>query len=180
MTAKDSKPVEQHGNGECVECPIGTSRRAFLRQTGLAIAAAVAAASLGAPGAAFAERIVNASPIGRAGRRQVYPIPAMDGISIDEDNDVILARWERRVYAFSQRCPHKGAPLEWRASEQRVFCPKHKARFLGNGSHDSGRGSRDLDRYAVSRNAQTVVVDLDALHRADRDATAWEKAFIIL
>lgn len=167
-------------SADCGECPVATSRRAFLRQTGLAVVAAVAATSLAVPGAAFAETIVDIAPTSARGRRQVYPIPTADGISVDDGNDVILARWRGKVYAFSQRCPHKGAQLEWLPGEQRVFCPKHKARFDGEGSHVSGRGSRDLDRYDIIREAQTIVVDLGAVRRADQDAAAWRAAVVTL
>jgi hypothetical protein len=42
-----------------------------------------------------------------------YPIPASDGATIDKDNDVILARYQGKVYAFGLACPHPehGPPL---------------------------------------------------------------------
>lgn len=163
---------------ECSDCPVGTSRRAFLRQTGLAVAAAVTAASLAAPSSAFAEVIGTIAPTGARGRRLTYPMPMTAGVTVDDDNDVILARWQRKVYAFSQRCPHKGAQLEWRVDEQRVFCPKHKARFDAGGAHVSGRRSRDLDRYDVTRDGQTIVVDTATVRRADEDAAAWKAAVV--
>jgi nitrite reductase/ring-hydroxylating ferredoxin subunit len=91
---------------------------------------------------------------------------------------VILARWQGHLYAFSLRCPHRGTRLEWHASESRVFCPKHKARFRPDGAHDSGRNTRSLDRYGLRLEGGAVVVELDVLHRIDEDPTAWEAAVI--
>lgn len=164
----------------CPDCPIAGSRRAFLRDVGLAAAAAVAAVALSRPGASFAADVgeINALPATLPERS--YAIPTADSVSVDTENDVILARWENRLYAFSLKCPHKGARLEWRDSEQRIFCPKHKARFLAGGSHVSGRGSRDLDRYAVRHEVSGVVVDLGRVYRADANPAAWAAAVVAL
>jgi nitrite reductase/ring-hydroxylating ferredoxin subunit len=99
-------------------------------------------------------------------------------VSIDSANDVILARWQNRVYAFSLRCPHRGTKLEWHADESRVFCPKHKARFRPDGAHDSGRNTRSLDRYDLHLDGSAVVVELDMLHRIDEDPAGWNAAAI--
>jgi nitrite reductase/ring-hydroxylating ferredoxin subunit len=107
-----------------------------------------------------------------------YTIPAADGVYVDAATDVILARWQNQVYAFSIACPHRGATLEWRPAENRVFCPKHKARFRPDGAHDSGRQSRDLDRFDIRRAGEQVIVDLDGLRRADTDSAAWLSAVV--
>jgi nitrite reductase/ring-hydroxylating ferredoxin subunit len=119
-------------------------------------------------------------PLGTSGNVRSYAIPASDTILVDEANDLILARWDNRLYAFSLKCPHRGARLEWRAGEKRIFCPKHKARFVVSGVHDSGRQSRDLDRYAITRNGGMATVDLAAVLRADQDAVAWRAAVLAL
>jgi nitrite reductase/ring-hydroxylating ferredoxin subunit len=162
----------------CHTCPVATaSRRAFLRDVGLAAAAALAVAAL--PAAALAESVVETSPRGRLGQRRLYAIPPGDSISVDTANDVIIARWQNRVYAFSLRCPHRGTRLEWRANEQRFFCPKHKARFNPDGAHDSGRASRDLDRHAITKEGSSIAVDLDTVFRADSDPSAWGAAVVV-
>ena len=89
---------------------------------------------------------------------------------------MILVRWRERAYAFSTKCPHRGARLEWHPSEDRDFCPKHTARFRPDGAHDSGRKSRDLDRYDIRREGTSLVIRLDALRRADTDPTGWAAA----
>jgi nitrite reductase/ring-hydroxylating ferredoxin subunit len=132
---------------------------------------------------AFADTVTEVEPAGvptGSTPERSYAMPSVDGVSVDVSNDVILARWENRVYAFSIKCPHRGARLEWRQSEQRVYCPKHKARFLADGTHYSGRGSRDLDRYSIRRDARGLVVDLGQPIRRDRNPDLWTQAFVSL
>jgi nitrite reductase/ring-hydroxylating ferredoxin subunit len=165
----------------CDECPAAVfSRRAFFRDVGIAVGAAIAAQEAIAPGEAFAKLVGAISPLASAKAERSYALPPLDGVFVDENNDVILARWQNRAYAFSIRCPHKGTRLTWRPSEGRIYCPKHKARFAADGAHVSGRGSRDLDRYALRRSGETLVVDTSALLRADRDADRWASATVAL
>ncbi|NUO62599.1 MAG: Rieske (2Fe-2S) protein [Gemmatimonadaceae bacterium] len=166
---------------DCGACPVAEmGRRAFLRNAALAAAATMAAIGL-APGSAFAEAVRAVTPLsaaGAGGTDRVYRIPSADSVSIDRGNDVILVRWQGVAYAFSLKCPHRGTRLEWHADESRVFCPKHKARFRPDGAHDSGRRTRNLDRYAIRREGATLVVALDRVYRADADAAAWTGATV--
>jgi nitrite reductase/ring-hydroxylating ferredoxin subunit len=160
-----------------------TSRRAFLRDAALAASATLAMVSIAKPAMAFVQSVSGIEPTSMADtplRERAYAIPMSDGVSVDAGNEVILARWENRVYAFSLKCPHKGARLEWRGAEERVFCPKHKARFLGDGTHVSGRGSRDLDRFAIRRTADGIVVSLDRIYRRDTQLNEWTRAAVSL
>ena len=159
----------------CGECRIAVGRRAFLRDTALAALGAVGAVAVSP---AFAHAVRAVRPASTAGPERVYQIPASDGVSIDEESDVILVRWQRRAYAFSSRCTHRGARLEWRPGEGRVFCPKHRARFRPDGGHDSGRRTRDLDRYEIRRRADGLAIDLDVLYRVDQAPDAWSRAFV--
>jgi nitrite reductase/ring-hydroxylating ferredoxin subunit len=173
-----------HNEGEagraCDECPAAAaSRRVFLRNVALTVAGALALTASGAP-AALAKSVLETKPSRSRGMRRTYGLPVQDAISIDVDNDVILARWQNHVYAFSLKCPHRGTQLEWHADERRVFCPKHKARFTAEGLYDSGRRTRDLDRYDIARQGSTVEVDLGALRRADQEPDEWRRAVITL
>ena len=180
MPNDETKQERRADSEACGDCVIAQSRRAFLRDTGLATAAALAAIALTRPTVAFAESVREMTAPPSALPERSYPIPADDSVSVDVANGVILARWENRLYAFSLKCPHKGARLEWRAGEQRIFCPKHKARFGVEGSHLSGRGSRDLDRYALRREGGGVVVDLGRAYREDNDPVEWADAVVAL
>jgi len=161
----------------CDACPAATaSRRAFVRDVATMVAGLFAVGAAASPAAALVQAAKEITSTGAKGLTRTYAIPTVDTISVDVANDVILARWQNRVYAFSLKCPHRGTRLEWIDNEQRIFCPKHKARFTPNGTHDSGRGSRDLDRYAITRQGSSVLVDLGAVLRADSDREAWQAA----
>lgn len=169
---------EQRQRADCSHCELATmGRRVFLQRAGLAAAAALAA--LGAPrSTAFAAAVSTIEPGRTLGNVRSYNIPASDGAYVDAANEVILARWQNQMYAFSLKCPHRGSTLEWRQAENRVFCPKHKARFRPDGAHDSGRESRDLDRFDIRRAGASVAVDLSAVLRSDNDAAAWQAAVV--
>lgn len=169
------KTLEQD---ECSHCELATmGRRVFLQRAGLAAAAALAA--LGAArSTAFAATVTTIEPDRALDNTRSYALPAADGVYVDEPSEVILARWQGQVYAFSLACPHRGTALEWRPTENRVFCPKHKARFRPDGAHDSGRESRDLDRFDIQRVGTGVVVNLAAKRRSDTDAVAWRAAIV--
>lgn len=176
---RDSSIQPAISGESCGGCPAAAaSRRAFLRDVALGVAALLTAGA--SPSRALANSVREIQPDARERTLRMYALPAADSVSIDVESEVILARWQNRVYAFSLRCPHRGTRLEWLADERHIFCPKHKARFQANGHHDSGRGSRDLDRYSISRAGGSVAVDLAALHRADREPAAWQRAELIV
>ena len=151
-------------------CFFSVDRRAFLRATALGVLAALAGeAAL----PALASAVGTATPTATGKLELRYALPLADSVAVDEGNEVILVRWRERAYAFSTKCPHRGARLQWRSAEGRVFCPKHKARFRPDGAHDSGRQSRDLDRYDIRREGTSLVIRLDVLRRADTDPAGW-------
>jgi len=156
---------------------MATDRRVFLRHLAFAVVGTLAATGV-TPNAAFASSARYIAATGRRGTQRRYELPRTDGVSIDSSNEVILARWEGHVYAFSLRCPHRGTTLVWHADESRVFCPKHKARFRPDGAHDSGRNTRSLDRHGLHPEGGSVVVDLDVLYRIDDDPAGWNAAMI--
>ena len=158
-------------------CFFVVDRRAFLRATALGVLGALAGQ------AAFPElaRSIGTTTPTRSRRLELrYALPDGDGAEVDEANEVILVRWQGRAYAFSAKCPHRGGRLEWRAAESRVFCPKHKARFRPDGAHDSGRSSRDLDRYDIRREGASLVIQRNVLRRADTDPAGWAAAAVPL
>jgi Rieske Fe-S protein len=114
------------------------------------------------------------------GQSHTYAIPAQDGAEIDRDNEVILVRWQNAVYAFALACPHQNTALRWNGSEGRFQCPKHKSQYRPDGTFNSGRATRGMDRFSIKRQANGVVVDLDALHEEDEDASGWAAAVVKL
>jgi nitrite reductase/ring-hydroxylating ferredoxin subunit len=112
------------------------------------------------------------------GEEVAYTIPAVDGVTIDKDREVILARSEGLVFAFALSCPHQKTPLRWQEPEGRFQCPKHKSRFQPDGVFLEGRATRNMDRYAIRREGDNVVVDLGTLHREDENRDGWLAAVV--
>ena len=158
-------------------CAFAADRRTFLRATALGVLAALVGDAV-LP--TLAKAVGTTAPRATRGAELRYTIPVADSVAVDERNELILVRWQGRAYAFSTKCTHRGAALEWRAAEGRVFCPKHKARFRPDGAHDSGRSARALDRYDIRRDGASLVIRLDALRRADTDPAAWAAAVAVL
>lgn len=165
------QPDEPTG-ADCAGCTLGDAlaRREFLRE---AVTRAVALGFI--PGAARdLQSIIGTGP--RA--EKAYPFPAGDGVSIDKDESVILARFDNRVWAFSLACPHQSTAIRWDAGANRFQCPKHKSRYRTDGTFIEGRATRGLDRFALRRDGATVLVNLDALYREDKEAAQWAAAVI--
>lgn len=158
---------------ECAGCALG--RRRFI--VGAARTAAVLL------GLGSTPRIASALLLprdGLASDERRYAIPAGDGVAFDDGAQVILARRGAAVYAFSPHCPHKRTKLRWQARNDRFECPKHKSRYRPDGVFISGRATRSMDRYAIRRDGEAIVVDLAVLLREDRDGPAWRSAVVQL
>jgi nitrite reductase/ring-hydroxylating ferredoxin subunit len=107
-----------------------------------------------------------------------YPVPATDGVAIDAESSVIVARAGGKVYAFSLACPHQNTALRWDAGDAQFRCPKHKSRYRPDGSFIEGRATRAMDRHAVRRDGTVIVVDLDTLYERDKQPAEWDAAFV--
>ncbi len=171
------------GCGPCVEHAIPVDRRAFLCDA--AIAAAGVLVALGA-----SSRMALAAPLdlisgtkrARNGRGTEvhYALPAADGVQIDKDNEVILARWQNIVYAFNLSCPHQNTSLRWDAADNRFQCPKHHSKYRPDGTYIEGRATRSMDRLAIHRDGSSVVVDPGQLFKEDEDDAKWTAAKVPL
>jgi nitrite reductase/ring-hydroxylating ferredoxin subunit len=162
---------------DCAACG-PTGRRDFLRVAALLFATL---AGLGSSAAA-AESLPVRTARGLRGRRDevTYPLPAADGVEIDKAQQVILVRYERAIYAFALSCPHQNTALKWLEGDARFQCPKHKSKYQPDGTFISGRATRGMDRYAIRRAGESVVVNLDQLYEQDADAAGWAAAKIVL
>ena len=162
--------------GDCHGCPV-MERRAFLRDAAMMAAGALAA--LGIPAAvaeALPTRFVRA--IARQGHERAYAIPAGDGVDIDKDESVIVARAQGKAYVFNLACPHQNTALRWDDHANGFRCPKHKSRYAADGTFIDGRATRSMDRFAVRRDGGRILVDLDRLYREDENPDAWKNAFV--
>jgi nitrite reductase/ring-hydroxylating ferredoxin subunit len=157
----------------CSDCD--GSRRAFLRDVASALAGIAVM-----PGDVLPFPIRLATALRRIGPEAIYPIPAQDGATVDREHEVILVRYQDRVYAFGLSCPHQRTPLRYQEAQQRFQCPKHKSTFQMDGAFVSGRATRAMDRYPLRRQEDTVIVDLSALLQEDKDRDRWVNAVLQL
>ena len=168
---------ELNGDG-CDGCPL-VPRREFLRDAG-AIAAGILVALGASPARAAAAPLGAITATGSRRDEKSYPIPGKDGSQIDKDNGVIVTSWQEKVYVFSLACPHQNTAIRWYDKDGKFECPKHHSRFEPDGLYikDSGRATRGLDRFAVRKDGNNVMVNLDKLYQEDDDETEWKAAVV--
>lgn len=162
------------------DCPLA-ERRAFLQDA--SILAASFFAALGASparAAAFAVRFARGLRGTGPGAEHAYPIPPDDGATIDKTNQVILVRFENKGYAFNLSCPHQNTALHWNADESQFQCPKHHSKYQPTGVFISGRATRNMDRFAVRLEGQSMIVDVDKFYRQDKNPAEWAAAVVTL
>ena len=163
----------------CKACDtsLASGRRDFLLDALRASALALAAIGM-APASASAMPLRWISTLASKGTEKSYPIPAADGVQIDKENEVILSRVEKQVYAFALACPHQNTALRWEAGDSRFQCPKHKSRYRADGTFIEGRATRSMDRYEVKLANNQIVVDIDKVIQEDMDKAAWQQAVV--
>lgn len=177
----EMKVIQRSGSaGEegCEGCA-ATSRRDFLRQAAGLAAGALAALGL-SPEDARALPVHSGTPLHEAGNELTLAIPARDGATIYKEHSLILARYASAVYAFSLACPHQRAAIRWLDREGRFQCSKHKSRYRPDGVYISGRATRSMDRFALRRQGDNLVVNLSQLFREDQERAAWNGAVVWL
>jgi len=152
---------------DCNQCPIA-GRRVFLHEVSRWLAAAFLAPLPLRFGRALAVRDTF----------HTYAIPDADGATIDKENQVILVRAEGKAYAFNLSCPHQNTALRWHPEDNQFQCPKHHSRYRPDGVFISGRATRSMDRFALTKDGVNLVVDLDKLFRQDQDAADWAAAVV--
>jgi nitrite reductase/ring-hydroxylating ferredoxin subunit len=116
-------------------------------------------------------KAVRSGPAERA-----YPVPAADGVTIDRGEQVILVRFQQHAYAFNLACPHENAALRWKERDGHFQCPRHESQYRPDGTFISGRATRNMDRFAIRRAGDQLVVDLDRLFRSDEQPQDWGAA----
>jgi nitrite reductase/ring-hydroxylating ferredoxin subunit len=163
-------------------CDIGAcsqasaSRRAFLQGT----AGAFALALFGAGGTEASALPVLFMDNAQTGGERRYPIPAADSVNIDRGAQLIVARFKSHVYVFALSCPHQNAAVKWLSKDQRFQCTKHDSEYKPDGLYTTGHATRNLDRYAIARDGDSVVVDVHHWFQSDKNPDAWAAAAIAL
>ncbi len=105
-----------------------------------------------------------------------YPLPLADGVTIDRDTQVIVVRLQQKLYAFNLACPHENTALRWKPRDGRFQCPRHESQYQPDGTFISGRATRNMDRFAVKRAGDELVVDLNRLFHSDQAPQDWSSA----
>lgn len=161
---------------DCDACPLA-GRRTFIRDAAAAVAGAFLALGATPKGAsAMAVHLMRAHRV--MGTEHSYPLPQQDGAMIDRDAEVIIVRFQGKAYAFSLSCPHQHTALRWEPDNNRFQCPKHHSKYQPDGTFVSGRATRGMDRFTITRSGDNVVVDVDAMHKEDKDAAGWAAAML--
>jgi nitrite reductase/ring-hydroxylating ferredoxin subunit len=101
-------------------------------------------------------------------------------VNIDRDAQVILVRASGKVFAFALSCPHQNAAVKWVAKDRRFQCTKHDSRYQPDGAYTEGHATRNLDRFPIRREADAVIVSLDAVFRSDQNRAGWDAAAVTL
>jgi len=166
-------------SGTCTPCASTLSRRRLLGQVSTAALAAMVAVELW-PGSAEAVPVTEGAGAQTGPAERTYPLPAADGVTIDRDTQVILVRFQQRVYGFNLACPHENTALRWKQRDVRFQCPRHESQYQPDGTFISGRATRNMDRFAVRRAGDSVVVDLNRLFRSDGQPQDWAAASVAL
>jgi nitrite reductase/ring-hydroxylating ferredoxin subunit len=156
----------------CGDC-ILLGRREFLRDAAFAVSAL---AAIGASAGAMPIKVIHAIAVN--GEQATYPIPAADGVNIDKKQEVIVARVGTQVFAFELACPHQNTALHWNDKVHEFQCPKHHSRYKPDGTFIDGRATRNMDRFAVTKQGNNLVVDLDKVFEQDKDAAGWKSAAV--
>jgi len=179
--AKSKQAGPSLAEDACQSCPLGggVERRVFLREAAVGAVGVFAALGIVA-GDARALPIRLSTALSARGDERTYPIPNADGATIDKEESVIVVRWQDTVYVFSLACPHQNTALKWEQQNAQFQCPKHHSKYRPDGSFIEGRATRGMDRFAVRRDGDKVVVDLDKLYQQDKDPAEWKAASIQL
>ena len=152
------------------------SRRQFLQGLGCIAGALVIS---GIPPDAIAARVVTAEGL-QTGADRAYPMPSADGVTVDKTAQVIIVRAGGHVFAFALSCPHQNAAVRWVPKNNQFECTKHDSHYQADGLHTTGRATRNMDRYPIRRDGDTLHVDTAHVFQSDKDAAGWAAAMVAL
>jgi nitrite reductase/ring-hydroxylating ferredoxin subunit len=173
----DMRDIEDDGGGcradDCAACD--SPRRAFLGLLLGSVSIAFAAGQVGIGERVFALAAGSGEPHGNERR---YPLPMSDGVIVDRASQVMLARYHGQVVALAIACPHQQAAVRWLPGEQRFQCSKHDSKYQPTGTYTSGRATRNLDRFPIRRDGDTIVVDAARVFQSDKDQAGWAAAVV--
>jgi Rieske Fe-S protein len=159
----DSPP--DHSCDSCEsQGPAVPERRAFLHSAGC-LAASLAVLGLTVRDASALS--VSFATGTQSGNERTYPMPAGDGVTVDRDAQVIIARAGGQVVAMALACPHQNAAVKWLPADHRFQCTRHDSQYRPDGVYTSGRATRNMDRFPIRREGDTLHVDVTRVFHSD-------------
>jgi len=66
------------------------------------------------------------------------------------------------------------------AAVSRFECSRHDSKYEPDGTYTSGRATRNMDRFPVRRNGDTIVVNVATLIQSDTNKAQWDAAAVTL
>ena len=91
---------------------------------------------------------------------------------------MIVVRYQGHAFVFALSCPHQNYALKWVDGDHRFHCTKHDSVYEEDGRHVSGRATRNMDRYAIRRDGDAIVVNIHKWFESDKDPNGWSSATI--
>jgi nitrite reductase/ring-hydroxylating ferredoxin subunit len=142
---------------DCDRTDACLSRREFLVKAGFAAGALVlTVSSLGSSADAMVFENVTI-PVGPDS-----PLAKVGGFSIVDSSAgkiIVIHESDTKFAAFTAKCTHKGALVEYDAEKKQIHCPKHGSRFdQETGAVVKGPAENPLPSYPARQNAADVVV----------------------
>lgn len=152
------------------------SRRAFLKTAGsVALFAAMGISFKGCGSDSATENIVGPSPDDPPSSGSGFTISG-NSITIDLSKDdaaslanngawgliaaaqTLVVNIDGTFRAFTSVCTHTGCDRSWNFSNQQFICTCHGSRFNTRGEVVQGPANRNLQEFAVTRNANIVTI----------------------
>lgn len=139
------------------------SRRGLLSSGSLAIAAlggSTAIAALATQRFMFPNVPAEADPTFAVGPIDRFANLPVNGVSdAAASHGIWIVRLSDRIAACSRTCTHLGCPTRWDATDGEFKCPCHGSVFLPDGTNVQGPAPRPLDRLAIHRRGDQIIVD---------------------
>ena len=82
------------------------------------------------------------------------------------------------VLAFALSCPHQNAAVKWVPQHNQFECTKHDSHYTADGTHVSGRATRNMDRMPIRKDGNVVHVDTANVFESDKDTAGWTAATV--
>jgi Rieske Fe-S protein len=144
---------------DCDRTDACLSRREFLVKAGFTAGAMVlTVSSLGSSASAMIFEDVTV-PVGPDS-----PLAKVGGFTIVDSaagKIIVIHETDTKFAAFSAKCTHKGAQVEYDAAKMQIFCPKHGSRWdQETGAVVKGPTDTALPSYSATQNAANVVVKI--------------------